>query len=136
MSANDRTYETLVAFYEALLREADEKQTFTGHVTKVAKQLGIQGTRYTNCIYFLREMGCITQLQRGAKSALSVWQLNFSPTEEMYYEVDPDSRLSLRDIADRLTAVEQQLRSLQRNIGGIDVQKELAELARSIGNVK
>ena len=135
MSANEKTFSNLVGFYSALLKAADKSTPitiYTGHITKLATELGIAGTKYTTCIFFLREMGCITQLRRGAKSAPSVWQLNFAPTVERYNEIDPESRLTMKELADRIKVLEQGFRTLNNQLGGLNLQTELANLARQL----
>lgn len=122
--------------YDAMLNESEPYDKggnlYTGYLTETFNKTGLATPSYTKCLKLMKQMGCIIQLERGARNKQSVWHLRDRPTETLYAEIDPeqlngDSEVK-RQIAANHSLVMQQMRSLTRRVTSLEgTLKELSD---------
>lgn len=120
-----------LALYEALLEDAKvenvdgtEMTVFRGSMTKTYNKVGCSQTYYSDIWHVLEDHGCITVLQRGARSVDSVIILHQAPSPERL------QRRTTKDMTRRHTPhdiLEQRVSNIEAMMGGL----KLDELARN-----
>lgn len=130
-----KVFEYATGFYDALVRNAENREVdgatirvYEGKVTSLFQTLGISQGYYTPIMSVLRELGSVTQLQRGGKGQPSIVAIH-RPPDRTDFEGLPEKPLTPNaDVAilqDRLSAVE-------RLIGGMDIVGAFVELERRL----
>jgi hypothetical protein len=109
--------------------EGNDLRIFRGSTIKIFRALGISQSYYSRVIKGLGENGCITQLQRGARTQPSVLVLHNSPNAQEFAKPLGGKRVDAVLLAQRLD-------NIQANIGGLDIAKALVELQNQINALK
>jgi len=90
---------------------------FRGQLTKLFRGMGISHSYYSKVMDALKELGCITVIQRGARGVDSVVVLNHPP-DEMEFLIHRRQPLTSSPQAATLVA---RLEKLETMIGGLNV---------------
>jgi len=90
------TYDQVEAAYYAMKAEAQEAPDgvlyYTGALTNLLMENGISKSKYSHITRFLKDMGCIERVRRGAGPTPSVWILWSEPTYENFEQVKLNPR--------------------------------------------
>ncbi len=113
--------------------QSHEDGHFHGSIVQLFATLGISNGSYSPITGLLKQMGAITQLQRGARGIESVYQLGGRPTVEdlLSTVVSSPSDLTKLTKADMLVVV-QQLTDIEKRIGRLDIVEALVNIERRI----
>jgi len=107
------TYEGM----EKASRPSEHGRIYMGALTGLIGDLGYNSGDYSRITKRLVQMGCITQLKRGAGGTPSVWKLNTEPSYEAYLmekRAKPKRPANqLYELSSRITALELAVRRLQ-----------------------
>lgn len=119
------TFDQVEVAYAAMkqLSKPDKEGTlyYTGALTNLLEENGIPKTRYSQITSWLKRMGCIERIQRGAGQVPSIWILWKEPTRDDFensklykqlnksgYKVElPD--LKMNEVVDRIINIEKRL---------------------------
>jgi hypothetical protein len=101
---------------------------FRGKITDVFRSTGIGQSYYTSVFNQLETQGCITILQRGARSVESVIVLHRPPTVEGYVA---ESKSALTD-AERYANLRDDVEALKTLVGGIHIGEALKEVEQRL----
>ena len=117
-------FEHVSTIYNAMAREVEEdkdgNKVWTGFATHLFKEYDLSVPYYTQVMRMLQAMDCLRQLRRGGGTAPSKWLLNQEPSMELFdaacqipgaYRGSKAAQTDqmLRDLSNRLTAVEDRL---------------------------
>ena len=108
------------AMAEGVEEDKDGNKVWTGFATHLFKEYDLSVPYYTQVMRMLQAMDCLRQLRRGGGTAPSKWLLNQEPSMELFdaacqipgaYRGSKAAQTDqmLRDLSNRLTAVEDQL---------------------------
>jgi len=108
------------AMAEGVEEDKDGNKIWTGFATHLFKEYDLSVPYYTQVMRMLQAMDCLRQLRRGGGTAPSKWLLNQEPSMELFdaacqipgaYRGSKAAQTDqmLRDLSNRLTAVEDQL---------------------------
>ena len=96
-------------------------KAWEGSITQLTADLRISNSYYTRVVGGLEASGCISMLRRGSGNRLSLLALHHPPSEESF----------ISDLTPRLPAanlVEQRLKDLETNVGGINIAEAIADI--------
>lgn len=122
--------------YDAMLAESQPYDKgghlYTGYLTETFGKTGLATPAYTKCLRLMRQMECVTQIERGARGKQSVWHLRDRPTEALYADINPEALNGSNELAKQIAAnhslVMQQIRSLTRRVSSLEgLANELRE---------
>ena len=117
-------FEHVSTIYNAMAEGAEEdkdgNKIWTGFATHLFKEYDLSVPYYTQVMRMLQAMDCLRQLRRGGGTAPSKWLLNQEPSMELFdaacqipgaYRGSKAAQTDqmLRDLSNRLTAVEDRL---------------------------
>ena len=108
------------AMAEGVEEDKDGNKVWTGFATHLFKEYDLSVPYYTQVMRMLQAMDCLRQLRRGGGTAPSKWLLNQEPSMELFdaacqipgaYRGSKAAQTDqmLRDLSNRLTAVEDRL---------------------------
>lgn len=130
-------YHHLLSVYEAMEREAQITEVdgqsvlvYDGHPTKLFGMLHIAMPYYGNIMRIMEQLGCATQIRRGGGKGTSQWALWKKPAEETFLALNPPR--SAHDRAPtkvKTMQMEQQIRGILEQLGGLDIVKAFTDLA-------
>jgi hypothetical protein len=115
--------------YDEMLAESkphDEGgHLYKGYMQETFKRTNLSSPYYSRITNLLKEMGCITQIQRGARGGKeSVWHLRQRPTEELMLEVDPAAINGSNQLAELVrqnhSILNQKIRDLGRRLSSLE----------------
>lgn len=113
---------------------ADELQlVFRGSYTKVFSESGISNSYYRIVKRIMTELGSITEVRRGSRNVESIILLHGPP------KVEDADIIALKDLTPAqkgATLLEQRVKDIEANIGGLDIKKALADIQRQINTLK
>ena len=115
-----KLWEHVNVVFAAMQKQAKSEQVngkhalvFTGHTTRLFRELQLATPLYSSVLQRLKQMGCIRQLSRGGGSAASRWELITDPDLEIFERVQSQNRQSsqptVASLAQRLEKVEKLL---------------------------
>ncbi len=119
--------------YDKMYEQAQSTEDgyFHGSIVQQFATLGISNGSYSSITGMLKQVGAITQLQRGARGIESIYQLGGRPTVEELSSVLSPSDLTKLTKADMLVVV-QQLTDIEKRIGRLDIVQALVDMERRI----
>lgn len=131
-------YHHLLSVYEAMESEAQITDVdgqsvlvYDGHPTKLFGMLHIAMPYYGNIMRTMEQLGCATQIRRGGGKGTSQWALWKKPTEETFLALNPPR--SAHDRAPtkvKTMQIEQQIRGILDQLGGLDIVKAFTDMTR------
>lgn len=138
-----KKFERAVQLYEILDRQAKDEKTddnkkvrvFRGSLTDLYYQLGFGPGHYSPTWKILYDLGCVTMLQRGAKSVQSVMILHHAPDHAEYLQTRDQGKQDLTRRQDYAT-LSADIQAIKRQIGGIDIRNVLLNLEQRIASLE
>ena len=118
------TLEQCVLVYNSMLEQServdDETFVWEGSLTTLLENIGLSRAKYSQIVNPLKDMGCISQVRRGAGNTASRWLVHgVEPNEDAFMSVlskekgrGPDQRIT--DLSNRLTELERTVAFLMR----------------------
>jgi len=130
-------YNHCVAVYAAMEKKAYPVQVeglrmlvYEGKFTQLVGGVGLSVPYYTSVRQALMSMGCIRQLRRGGGGALSQWELVRQPTHELWSDAQVKAPKSMSKAATgaEVAQLTQQLRDVAQRVSALETQvKELTK---------
>ena len=120
--------------YDILDRHATEEEgqkVFRGSITQAFRELEISQSHYSNVQKLLVAAGAIELVQRGARGIPSVFVLHGKPEAETFSPI-PLTGVPKPD----MFALAQAVKDIQRQIGGLDIVRALADLEKRVGKLE
>jgi hypothetical protein len=102
----------------------DEVRVWKGSIVNTALSVGVPYGSYGAVVKALLYLGCIQQLQSGARNSPTVYVLHTEPTEELWANYDDHAAQALTKRARSATLVSEAERIIQ-SLGGADLGKVL-----------
>lgn len=131
---NIRAYKHACVVYEALDAAATYEtiegvrlHIYRGKVTELYHGLGISQSYYSSIFKGLKNLGCITQLERGDKVTSTAYVLHFPPDLEGWKKVSERNLTPPPDFA----ILSQRVGNLESQLGGINIG-EVLELIQEL----
>jgi hypothetical protein len=119
--------------YDALEEQA-KSGIFEGKVVETFSKLGISMTHYTPLFNYLRELGCIEMLERGARARPTRYRLYGRPSREafdgMYLTKTP------RPATIPLQGLEKRVLDLERRLDGLELKEMFLNLEKRVKNLE
>jgi len=109
---------------------------WSGHITKVATQIGLPAGTYRRTIDHLSYLNCIKQAERGYRgSQLTTFLLLRPPTTEVWEDAEilRNRDLTRQDGSAMLTL---RVKSLEDRLEGVNVKQALVELQMQVDDLK
>jgi hypothetical protein len=117
--------------YDAMELSAKDG-VWEGRTTELLSRLHISNAHYSRVVSTLVDTGSIELLQRGARNALTRYQLHFRLSGDNGVQVS-DSALTEPTAFDRLSA---RVSGLERRLEGIDVKTYLANVEKRVQSLE
>lgn len=133
------------ALYDVFSNEAANQEQpiegevliWQGRLIKTCTSIGIPEGYYKRVVDTLRAMGCIEVLNQGRRGkTLTAIALRYPPTSELYEEAIVKSGWQDLTAGASLDTLGADVRNLQRQIGGIDIQAALVELDKRFRKIE
>jgi hypothetical protein len=133
VSEGSALFEHCKVIYNAMLDRADDESTreqptliYRGSLSQLFNEVGVGQPYYSQVMNKLKSMDCARLIRRGARDVPSEWLLLQEPTTELFKlpdTVTPSRQGSAaqraqrqRDLNERITRIEQYLRSQGANL--------------------
>lgn len=130
--------------YEEMLAESTPYEQgghlYKGFMQETFKRTNLSSPYYSRLTKLLKEMGCITQIQRGARGGKeSVWHLRQPPTEDLMLEVDPAAINGANQLAEVVrqnhSILSQRIKDLGRRISSLEAAAKEQEVKSRVKEV-
>ena len=133
------------ALYDFMSTEAENQDQpiegevliWQGRLIRTCTSIGIPEGYYKRVVDTLRAMGCIELLNQGRRGkTLTAIALRYPPTRELYEEAIVKSGWEDLTAGVSFDTLVADVRNLQRQIGGIDIQAALVELDKRFRKIE
>lgn len=126
------------AIYARMEEEANDENLWEGKITEIVKELNVPMGGYNRPMNFLRKLGCIELIERGSGigERNSLVRLIKPPTPELWQADHVKSRDSTLTRGPSLDILRQEVRDMQKLLGGMNVISVLANFEERISTLE
>ena len=123
---------------EATSVEVNGKQSllWEGRITELMTRLRIPMATYNQVMKLLSHMGCIENVQRGARYQVSKYVLWEAPTPAAGERVKEKALTPAKTKTGMKAYVDQRIADIQKSMGGLDTVKAMADLQEQIDELR